>query len=150
MQQPALHFEKLSGWNRIKITYFNSFEECRATRQLTFVLGKETTCPEAGDAPGFEFAVIVKAQHLACGENLQSLLREGLTAVSEVVHCADRAIREAQLNGKSVWTRLAVSDTEELQIFDGARSQMAQEVHEMASLTKQATTAKSGVLCPVI
>ena len=113
-------------------------------------LEKKTTCTEPWDAPGLKFAVVVEAKHLAGGEHLQALLGEGLAAISEIVHGADGAISKAQLQGEGIRAGLAIRSTEQLQIFDGAASQVAQEIDEVASLTEQATAAEGGVLGPVV
>ena len=74
---------------------------------------------------------------------------EGLAAISEVVQGADGTISEAQLDREGVWAGLAVGRADHLQIFNRASSQVTQQVNEVASLTKQAASAR-GILGPVV
>jgi hypothetical protein len=149
-QQPPLHLKQLRRRDRRRPAGFDGGQEGLATSHLALVLGEVAAGAEAREAPDLEFAVVVKAENLAGGEHFESLFGESLAAVGEVVHGADGAIGKAQLHREGVWAGFAIGGVDQLQIFDGAGGQVAQQVHEVAGLAQQTAATGCGVLGPVI
>ena len=124
-KQPALHLKQLGRRNRRRAAGFNGLEESGATSNLALVLGPAAASAKSRNAPGLEFAEVVELQHLAGGKHFEAFLGEGHAAVGEVVHAADGAISEAQLQREGVGAEFAIGGVDQLQLFDGAGGQVA-------------------------
>src|SRR5688572_5843344 len=109
LDRGAAHLEQLFEGNRRGATLPDRLYERRRACSLALVLMPQVHLAEARPAEAGEAPEVVELKHAPRAEDLHPLLRKGAMAIREVVHGAEGAVGERELEAHLVLTGLDVA-----------------------------------------
>jgi hypothetical protein len=138
---------KISGRNGRGAAAGGGADERRNAALMSLILTQKSHAPEPGPTKVLELPKVVELEDASSGKDLETLLRERLAAVREVIDGPDRPISETELQGHGVTGRGAHDQW--MPPRDGCPCEKVDEIDEMTCFPHDTPATNLGILCPV-